>query len=310
MEWLLVGAGLVGLLLGGEALVRGAVGVAARLGLPPLVIGLTLVGFGTSTPELLTSVQAALAGAPGIAIGNVVGSNSANILLILGLAALLLPIQVTRGTFLRDGVALAAATTLAVVVTLTGTVGRAWGALLVAGLATFLVVTLRSSRAAPDAPGEDLPGLAAPLARSVVLSVVGLAITLGGAKLMVDGAVALARGFGVSEALIGVTIVAIGTSLPELVTTVAAARRGQADVAFGNVIGSNIFNILGILGITALIRPLAVPPEIASFDLWVMTAATVALIAFAVTGWRITRGEGAALLAAYGAYLGSLILTL
>ena len=296
MDFLLIGAGLVGLLLGGEMLVRGAVGVAARLGLPPMVIGLTLVGFGTSTPELLTSVQAALAGAPGIALGNVVGSNTANILLILGVAALLLPVAVTPGAFRRDGTALALATALCVAATMTGTIGRAWGLALVAGLALFLVTTLRSARADPDAPAEDLPGLRAPLAVSVVLSVAGLAVTIVGAKLLVDGAVSVARDFGVSEALIGVTVVAIGTSLPELATTLVAARRGQNDVAFGNVIGSNIFNVLGILGITALVSPLVVAPEIAALDIWVMTAATVALIAVAVTGWRITRVEGAALL--------------
>ena len=310
MDLLLIAVGLVGLLVGGELLVRGAVGVAARLGLPPMVIGLTLVGFGTSTPELLTSVQAALAGAPGIALGNVVGSNTANILLILGLAALLLPVAVTPGTFRRDGAALAIATVLCVAATMTGTIGRVWGALLVAGLVGFLVVTLRSSRGAPDAPADDLPGLRAPLATSVVLSVAGLAVTIVGAKLLVDGAVALARDFGVSEALIGVTIVAIGTSLPELATTLVAARRGQNDVAFGNVIGSNIFNVLGILGATALIAPLAVAPEIAARDVWVMAAATVALIAVAVSGWRITRGEGAALLLAYAAYVGWLASTL
>ena len=311
MDFVLIGIGLVGLLLGGELLVRGAVGVAARLGLPPLVIGLTLVGFGTSTPELLTSVQAALAGAPGIALGNVVGSNTANILLILGLGALLFPVAVTAGTFRRDGVALAGATTLCVAATLMGRIGPIWGLVLVVGLAAFLLVTLRSSRGAPgDAPDSELPGLGAPLGTSLVFSVAGLAVTVVGAGLLVNGAVSLAEDFGVSEALIGVTIVAVGTSLPELATTLVAARRGQNDVAFGNVIGSNIFNVLGILGITALVEPLAVAPQIAAFDIWVMTAATAALIAVAVTGWRITRGEGAALLAAYVAYIGWLAASL
>ena len=310
MDFLLIGLGLAGLLLGGELLVRGAVGVAARLGLPPMVIGLTLVGFGTSTPELLTSVQAALAGAPGIALGNVVGSNTANILLILGVAALLGPVAVTPGTFRRDGAALALATALCVAATLTGTIGRLWGSVLVAGLAAFVVATLRSSRSAPDAPSEELPGLGAPLARALVLSVAGLAVTILGARLLVDGAVSVATDYGVSEALIGVTVVAVGTSLPELATTLVAARRGQNDMAFGNVIGSNIFNVLAVLGITALIEPLAVDPQIAALDIWVMAAATLALIAAAVTGWRITRGEGAALLAAYAAYIAWLASTL
>ena len=310
MELVLIGLGLVALLAGGELLVRGAVGVAARLGLPPMVIGLTLVGFGTSTPELLTSVQAALAGAPGIALGNVVGSNTANVLLILGVAAVLMPVAVSAGTFRRDGMALALATAACVAATLSGTIGRLWGAALVAGLVAFLVVTLRSSRSDPDAPAEELPGLGAPLALGLGLSVAGLAVTVLGARLLVDGAVTLARDFGVSEALIGVTVVAVGTSLPELATTLVAARRGQNDVAFGNVIGSNVFNVLGILGVTALVSPLAVAPEIAAFDIWVMTAATLALIAVAVTGWRITRVEGAALLTAYAAYIGWLAASL
>ena len=302
MHYLLIAAGFATLLLGGEVLVRGAVGVARRAGLPPLVIGLTLVGFGTSMPELLTSVNAALVGAPGIAVGNVVGSNVANILLILGVAALMAPIAVDRAAFRRDAASLILATLLAGALLATGALGRTAGLILVAGLAAFLFATLRSGGgiAEPDEAEGPMPGRAA----SWALFGGGLAFVILGADLLVRGATGLARDLGVSEAVIGLTVVAVGTSLPELVTSVVAARRGQAGVAFGNVLGSNVFNLLGILGATALVAPIAVPAQIVAVDLWVMAAATAALVGFAVSGWRISRREGAALLLAYAAYLG------
>ncbi len=308
MDYALIAAGLAALLLGGEGLVRGAVGVAARMGVSPMVIGLTLVGFGTSMPELLTSLQAATSGAPDIALGNVVGSNIANVLLILGLAAVLGPIAVSRAAFRRDGAALALATALCVAAVLSGAIGRPWGAVLLAGLAAFVVAAFRAP-AESDA-GEDLPGLGAPLWRSILTSAAGLGVTVLGARLLVTGAVSVAGDLGVPEAVIGVTIVAVGTSLPELATTLVAARRGQTDLAFGNVIGSNVFNVLGILGVTALVSPLSVAPGIAAVDIWVMAAATAALVWFAISGWRITRAEGAALLLGYGAYLGWIAVTL
>ena len=308
MAYVLIVAGFVLLLVGGDVLVRGAVGIARRAGLSPMVIGLTLVGFGTSTPELLTSVNAALSGAPGIAVGNVVGSNVANILLILGVAALIAPIAVSRGDFRRDAASLVLATLLAVGLMATGALGRGAGLVLLVGLAAFLLVTLRSGGGVAEAdsvPQEPLPGRA----WSWLAFAGGLGVVILGADMLVAGATELARGLGVSEALIGLTIVAIGTSLPELVTSVVAARRGQAGVAFGNVLGSNVFNLLGILGATAVVAPIAVPPQILVFDLWVMVAATAALVVIAVTGWRISRGEGAALLLAYVAYLGWLAAT-
>ena len=303
MAYILIAAGFALLLVGGDVLVRGAVGIARRAGLPPLVIGLTLVGFGTSTPELLTSVNAALAGSPGIAVGNVVGSNVANILLILGVAAMVGPIAVFRTEFRRDAATLVLATLLASGLMATGALGRGAGALLLAGLCAFLVVTLRSGGGVAEAD-EEPEGAPSGAARSWLAFAGGLAGVVVGADLLVSGATELARGLGVSDAVIGLTIVAIGTSLPELVTSVVAARRGQAGVALGNVLGSNVFNLLGILGATALIAPIPVPREILSFDIWVMGAATAALLAVAVTGWRVSRVEGAALLLAYAAYLG------
>lgn len=311
---LLVLLGLGALVAGGELLVRGAVGIATRLGIPPLVIGLTLVGFGTSTPELVTSLQAAFLGSPGIAVGNVVGSNIGNILLILGIAALLRPVAVTPAAFRRDGAVLVAATLAAIALALSGTLGRPGGAALAAALVayvTFTVVTERRRHTAAATLYTAEAGTVAPpagsAARLALLALAGLAVTILGARLLVDGAIGLAEAAGVSDTVIGLTVVAIGTSTPELVTSVIAVRRGQGDVAFGNIVGSNIFNILGILGITALVHPLDVPPQILAFDIWAMLAATLALVVFARTGWRVGRREGALLLAAYVAYLAAVL---
>lgn len=298
MDYFLIAVGLVGLLVGGEVLVRYAVALAARMGLSPLVIGLTIVGFGTSTPELLTSVQAAWIGAPDIALGNVVGSNIANILLIAGIAALIAPIAVARRDFKRDAGALALASLACLWVIFWGLIGRGAGAVLLAGLILYLVYTLRSST---DAPEEKDP--TGNVGWNLLGVIGGITITIFAARALLTGAVSLAQTWGMSEAVIGLTIVAVGTSLPELVTSVIAARKGQSGLALGNVIGSNIFNIFGILGVTAMILPLSVAPRIAQVDIWIMLAATLALIGMGITGWRITRREGALLLAGYGAYL-------
>lgn len=301
----LIAIGFAGLLLGGNWLVDGAVGLATRWGVSPLVIGLTLVGFGTSMPELVTSVQAALAGSPGIAIGNVVGSNIANILLILGLTCALSPMAVARGTLQRDGTVMLGATLAALALVLWGNINRPMGLLLVAGLALYLVTALR--RGDSDAACiSDMP--TPPLWRGLVAVLAGLVVTILAARALVTGAVAVAASWGVSEALIGVTIVAVGTSLPELVTSLVAARKGQADMAFGNIIGSNIFNVLGILGVTALVRPMQVPAQFITLDIWVMTGAALVVLIMGATGRRISRGEGATLLAGYAAYTGLLIL--
>lgn len=308
MDILLMLAGFAGLVLGGDLLVRGAISLAQAYGISPMVIGLTLVGFGTSTPELLTSVQAALAGSPGIAVGNVVGSNTANILLILGLSALIIPIAVSRAGFQRDGSVLALATVICLALVLTGSIGRMAGVALMAGLLAYLVGTLyldrgTASAAADTATLPDTGPLRRPIWRYIGQFALGLALTMLAARFLVTGAINLAEALGVSEAVIGVTIVAIGTSLPELVTSVVAARKGQADIALGNILGSNIFNILGILGATVLVRPLTVPVEILDLDIWVMVGATVFLIGSVLTGWRISRGEGFVMMLAYAAYV-------
>lgn len=307
--------GLIGLVIGGEMLVRGAVAAAERFGISPMIIGLTLVGFGTSSPELVTSIQAALAGSPGIAMGNVVGSNIGNILLILGIATLLMPIAVDPQVLKRDGTVLVLASVVCVVAVLLGDIGRMAGGTMITLLCIYLGVTLylerrRSSPVAElySAEATLVTAPTASLVKSLLIAGVGLVITILAARYLILGAVSLAQAVGLSETVIGLTIVAIGTSMPELVTSIIAVRKGQGDVALGNIIGSNIFNILGILGITALVQPLSVPPEIAKLDIWVMSLATLALIIFARTGWQIGRREGLGLLLAYVVYVSYLLI--
>jgi cation:H+ antiporter len=314
MIYLQLAGGLVLLFLGGSALVRGAVSVARRAGLSPLVIGLTLVGFGTSMPELLTSVDAALAGSPGIALGNVVGSNIANILLVLGMAALIYPMRVSSVAFRRDGALVMAASVICVGVFFIGDIGRVVGLSLLGLLGAYVYLMYRQESGTGvgavvhQAADSDL-ARAKPdkLWIGLIALIGGIALTMAGARLMVGSSIALAEIAGLSETVIGLTIVAIGTSLPELVTSVVAAFRREADIALGNVIGSNVFNVLGILGVTVLVQPLTVPAEMLGLDVWVMLAATVVLVIFAVSAWRISRWEGALLLGAYGAYVGYLV---
>ncbi|TFL19116.1 calcium/sodium antiporter [Jannaschia formosa] len=300
MDILLVLAGLVALLLGGGWLVSGAVGLAARMGLSPLVIGVTLVGMGTSMPELLTSLRAAQAGAPDLALGNVVGSNIANILLILAVAALMAPIVIERRTFLRDGIVLLAISVAgALWLGFADGLDRIGGAVFLGAMAVWMTWQLRTGAAVEEVE-------APPMGRAILLFALGLVGVLLGAEFLVRGAIGLARGFGISEAVIGLTVVAVGTSLPELAASAAAARRGRGDLALGNVLGSNVFNLLGILGATALIAPLDASPRFASFDLPVMVAVTAALLALGASG-RIGRLGGGALLAGYAVYLWTMI---
>jgi cation:H+ antiporter len=300
---LYLAGGFAALLAGSELLVRGAVALARHLRVSPLLIGLTVVGFGTSVPELVTSVEAARLGSPGIAVGNIVGSNICNILLILGLAAVLRPIPVRRATVVRDGgVMLLAALAVAALVPL-GALLRPVGLVFLAALAAYLTLAYRRERAAPDPQAGDREPPKRRLALAIPALLVGLMLAVLGAHLFVVGAIELARLLHISESIIGLTVAAVGTSLPELATSVVAVIRRQPDIAYGNIVGSNIFNVFGILGVTALVKPIALPHDIAGFDVWVMLAASAALIAASVTGWRLTRGEGASFLAAYGGYL-------
>ena len=313
---LLVAGGLVLLALGGELLVRGAVGMAARLGISPLLAGLTIVGFGTSTPELATSVQAAMAGSPGIAIGNVVGSNIANILFILGVSAVILPLSVNPASFSRDSLALGGSAVLATGAVLLGVIGPLPGIVLLAALVGYIWWAYKSESATHDAEAvrheheaEDrpVPPDTGPLVLGGMI-VAGLVAAIFGAGWLVDGAVVLASAAGVSESVIGLTVVAVGTSLPELIACVVAVLRKHEDVALGNVVGSCIYNLCGILGVTAMIHPIEVPAEIAAFDIWAMLGVTLLLILQLRSGWRLSRIEGAVLVALYAAYTAFLAL--
>jgi len=303
--YLAIAIGLVLLTIGGEALVRGAVGAGRTLGVSPLLVGLVLVGFGTSAPELTASVAAALRDSPGIAIGNAVGSNITNLLLILGVGAVLTPLSTHREAFTRDASALAAATVALVAVCVWGFVDRTTAVVFLLLLAGYIAYAYRTEQRRHDA-GASLheaeaeqfhvrPGVA----RNLFLVAVGMVALVAGARILVDGAIDLARLAGLSEAAIGLTVVAVGTSLPELAATVVAALRRQADVAVGNLIGSNLFNSLGIVGAAALARPLEIPAVIGNQDVWLMLVATACALLFVRTGMRIERWEGAVLLVAW-----------
>lgn len=300
-------AGLALLVLGGEFLVRGAVNMALRLGIAPLIVGLTVVAFGTSAPELIVSLVAVRDGQPGMALGNVVGSNIANILLVLGLPALLAGI-VTRDHDLRSSWAIMLAAAVALIAfAFGGGIPRWGGILLFAGLLAMIAGQILTARASRNAPAPEVAVPGATWKRITLWLVVGLVALPVGAKLLVSGSGEIARSFGVSDTVIGLTLVAVGTSLPELATSVAAALRGRADLALGNVIGSNIFNILAILGIAAMVSPLPIPPEMLGRDLWVMLAVSIAAGPFLLRGWPIGRIAGAAALVLYGVYVWMLL---
>ncbi len=302
--------GIALLTVGGEVLIRGALGISRRMGVSPLLSGLVIVGFGTSMPELVVSVDAALSGLPEIAIGNVVGSNVANVLLILGLCAVITPLAVTPTALGRDAVVVILSSLLFI--------GLAWGS----GLAKFdglvLLMTLGGylawaywSERETSAPSgvvhqaEEAEVQAVPksFAWSIGATVLGLALLIAGSQVLLRGAVGIAQLLGVSETVIGLTLVAVGTSLPELTISVIAALRRHADVAVGNILGSNIFNLLGILGVSALVQPLKVTGRIADFDQWVMLGVAALLFAFLYTGRRLSRVEGCILLIGYSAYV-------
>ena len=310
MDVLLFFSGLAILAIAGEATLRGAVGLARQLDISPAVIGLTVVGIGTSLPELVVCIQAVLDDKPDLATGNIIGSNISNILLILGVGAVIYPLACDPRAVRRDGIAMALATVFCAVLALIGEI-RPWiGLAMVVTLTTFLAWSYRHDQTTPDAASalhareaEGLPDGSTGMGMSIVYVLLGLAGLTGGATLLVEGAVGLAKGYGVPESVIGLTMVAVGTSLPELFATVIAALRRRGDVAVGNVLGSNLFNILGTLGATAILGPLPFADDIRTIDTWVMVAATALAIPLMVTGWRISRREGILLIAAYGVYV-------
>ncbi|RFC61963.1 sodium:calcium antiporter [Fulvimarina endophytica] len=308
MAWdlLLLASGLALLVAGGEGLVRGSTDLAARLGLSKLIVGLVILGFGTSAPELLVSIQAALAGSPAISIGNVVGSNIANVLLIIGLVALIAPLPNRDPAIRRDAAVTLAASIVIVLLFLTGTIDRIAGFLLFGALLVYVAVcyVLETRRARASAQGDEAVETASmsPLLAGVAV-VAGVAMLVFSARFMVDGATGIARDLGISEAVVGLTIVAIGTSLPELATAIVAARKNESELVLGNVFGSCIFNILCILGITAIIMPIPVDERFAFVDGPVMIAVAAASAVYLFTRGVIGRKTGAAMLLAYGGYL-------
>ncbi len=316
--WLYSGLGLLILLLAGDALVRGAVNLSLRLGVPALIVSLTIVAFGTSAPELLIAISAIQENAPGIALGNVVGSNTANILLVLGLPALLATLHTSECNSRKNYIFMLLASVLFIGLAFCGVFNLFSGAILLAGLALILTNAFREARAHRSACGaacadEDaFEGLEEadpdmPYWKVSVYLILGLIGLPMGAHLLVDNATIIARDYGVSETVIGLTLIAVGTSLPELATTVMAALRRQADVAMGNVIGSNMFNLLAIIGIATWFGRIPVDPEFLHFDLWVMLGASLLLMPFVFFKQDITRAWGLILTLLYVIYVVSLL---
>ena len=309
MPWLLSGLGLLILLLAGDALVRGAVNLSLRLGVPALIVSLTIVAFGTSAPELLIAISAVHEGSPGIALGNVVGSNTANILLVLGVPALMRTLHTSEFETRKNYVFMLLATALFIGLAFFEVFTFWSGLVLLAALMLVLGNAFREAQAHREAGEPDEleeieeadPNL--PLWRIGVYLLLGLIGLPLGADLLVENATVIARMYGLRETVIGLTLVAVGTSLPELATTVMAALRRQADVALGNVIGSNMFNLLAIIGVATFVGPIPVAKGFLTFDLWVMLAASLAIVPFVFLRQDITRIWGIGLTAIYGLYM-------
>jgi cation:H+ antiporter len=308
--WLFVG--LVLLTVGGESLVRGALAAAKRIGVSPLLAGLVIVGFGTSAPELVVSLQAAITGQADIAVGNVVGSNIANILLILGISAMIMPLVTHIQCLRRDGLTMLAATLIFMGLASFGGLGRIEGIVMLLCLAGYLVWAYRTEREdSPEAQlhkaeADEIELVPMSITMTILATVGGLAMLIFGANRFLLGAVGLGEVLGVPEAIIGLTVVAVGTSLPEMAVSIIAAIRKHADVAVGNIVGSNIFNLLCILGISSTITPLPLQGRLLHIDQFVMLGAAVVLLLFLYIGLRLSRLKGAALLAGYVVYIAAM----
>ncbi len=301
-------AGVALLALGGEAVVQSALAIARRVGVSPLLAGLVIVGFGTSAPELVVTVDAVLRNRPEIALGNIIGSNIANVLLILGGCGLLAPLAVRQQALRRDGVAMLAATIAFIALMSSGVITRLDATLLLCALLGYLIWAYRTEKhrrpVASPAAGSGAPARFPRGTLALWAALIGgLSLLILGSRLLLTGAVNIAESAGVSDAAIGLTLVAAGTSLPELAVCVVATLRRQADVVLGNVLGSNLFNLLAIAGVSAMVQPLPVPGRILTIDQWVMTGSAMLVLVFLLTGRRLSRLEGALLLACYSAYV-------
>ncbi len=309
MSIFLVVIGLALLVFGGDILVRGAVALATRLGMSKALIGVTLVGFGTSMPEFVATFGAAAKGAPDIAFGNVLGSNISNILMILGAATLIAPIMTRMHGLARDAIFVGLGSLAALYWIYAGGISQLGGAVLILGFILYMAMTIRADlKAAIDDTSMDEVAKPMSVPMSLLLAIGGIIMLMAGAESLIRGASSIARGFGVSEAIIGITIVGIGTSLPEAMASIMASLKRENDLAFANIVGSNIFNGLGILGVTAVIHPMTFGTG--GFSIWdgvILCAATAVMFIFALTHKKIMRWEGALLLLAYIVYLGWLI---
>lgn len=308
MDYLFVAGGLVGLYFGAEWLLRGAIAVAQKLAIPTLIVSLVIVGFGTSMPELLVSVRAALTGSSDIALGNVVGSNTANILLIIGACAMIFPITHWDKGVKRDTYVMIGAAVLLLGLVQFELIGRFAGLIMVAALIAYVVYAYMQGKATiEDLADEDIKHETLSTAFTTALILGGLVTLFVGAELLVRGATSLARDFGVSEAVIGLTVVAVGTSLPELATGIMSALRKHSDIMIGNIVGSNIFNILFILGVTSLIQPISVDPRFGNFDVPVMLGVTIGFAFLLLSHLGVRRLTAGAMLVAYVGYTFALV---
>jgi cation:H+ antiporter len=298
---LLIIAGFVLLFLGGELLLRGSIALAKRFQLSNLLIGAVVIGFGTSTPELSASISAALKGAPDIALGNVIGSNTANVFLIAGMAGLLCPLKIPYANVHRDVVMMIVSSVMLVVMMWFETLDMITGIIFLLTLAGYIIWSFQSSD--DDGDNEAISAKTYSTGMAFVLLAVGIATLTGGAALLVDGVIGVARRFGISEAIIGLTVVAVGSSLPELATAIISSIQKQSEMVLGNIIGSSIFNVLAILGVTALIQPIPVSPQMMAFDVWVMIAATLLLTLLIVMGIKIGRRIGSLMVMGYLSYV-------
>lgn len=306
-EFLYIAAGLVMLFYGGDWLVKGAVSVAARMNMSTLLVSILIVGFGTSTPELLVSLQAAVNGSPDIALGNVIGSNIANVLLIMGIAAVITPVLCTSKGVKRDALVVLLASFILLGLSFLGLIPRLAGIFMLIVLATYIGYCIWYEKTATthDVEPEDTEERPLSLLKSFTYCAVSIVLLVLGAKFLVDGATTVARSFGVSEAVIGLTLVAVGTSLPELAAAIAAAMKKHSDVVIGNILGSNLYNILGILGVTAVVSPIPFSEQMAKMDIWMMLATALVLIPIIWLGERkIFRFQGIMFLLVYAVYVG------
>ena len=305
--------GLITLIVGGEFLVRGAVGIAKKAKISTLVIGMTVISFGTSAPELFVSIGAAMDGNADIAIGNVVGSNIANLALVLGLTVLILPLIVDRNSKVIDWPMMMLATILFAVFCADGAVQRYEGVILFVILIAFIYFLIRNSRRknkqlAAEEPDEEIAKIKDPIWKAILLTLIGLVALYFGSEWLVAGAVDIAASFGMEQRVIAVTVVAFGTSVPELVTSLVAAFKKETDISIGNLIGSNIFNIMAVIGITAMVKPLAVEPEVNNFDMWWVLAIAAVLLPMMIIGKRIGRFKGFLLFGTYVVYITLLVM--